>query len=723
MSSATTRTSSLPLLLTMLAAFATAILPQRWALAQSTPPPPSPTDPISDGTGGPSSLALPTPGAETPDAQTTVDLKTGAATSRFAFELPKARGDAQPTLALAYSSAVGTGFAGVGWTLSLPSIVRKGAAGLPRFTDDVFTASAAALAAPTATFDEYLADGQLLVPICGVSTCGPQLQPGERLPSSLAGTSLTGWMYFRREVDDGARYFFSPDGQTWLKQEKSGHVTQFGHPLDGVPTLTDGIERPAPFTNLPSQTSLATAVYRWNIVREADASGNTVYYAWTNNASLAPGGTVPDIQYLSDVYDTLAPGRAPAPTAFAHHVHLTWTLNFPLPSVFVPDPPVPPPPDAHNVPTPWNPTFSSVTPPIQIVNPIWRAVPFAQLATLDVTSASWSSSSRALVRRYSLGYQSNTWTTRNRLSGITLEGECEATGGAPAPIAEVNNVVPNPSGCGSPTTLQLATYDYYPDTIGGGAPQFTTLGTAFASSNLDPPNIPSDNLIQNVTGDGAADYVSVPLTGSGFSVQSFSSTTSTSLSASDTARLVPSYAPQSCYSTGNGPNGELNGTCLTFHPLMFGDWLANGSVNWLTFDGPSVTQGPPTAGAWNAYTPLADSFVPPSVNAGLCDVSDYCDSGRAFDVDGDGLTDMGLIPNSTMSAAFITQRAHDGSIAPFSTMTPLFGDWGPPDTDLVLPFKSVADLDGDGLSDILAVRGMYPFGAAKDGFTSGTDMI
>src|ERR1035438_3800554 len=102
MSSATTRTSSLPLLLTMLAAFAAAILPQRWALAQSTPPPPTPTDPISDGTGGPSSLALPTPGAETPDAQTTVDLKTGTATSRFAFELPKARGDAPPTLALAY---------------------------------------------------------------------------------------------------------------------------------------------------------------------------------------------------------------------------------------------------------------------------------------------------------------------------------------------------------------------------------------------------------------------------------------------------------------------------------------------------------------------------------------------------------------------------------------------------------------------------------------------
>ena len=283
-----TRRRAAPIACLTLLCFLASLLPAGLAAAQSSPPPAptdTPTSPILDGTGGPSSLTLPNPGAETPDAQTSVDMSTGAAKSRFAFQFPKARGDAQPSLALTYGSSVGVGFAGVGWTISPPSIVRRGAAGLPLFTDDVFTASASALASSSATFDEYLADGQLLVPICAIGSCaGSQLAPNEVLPAALAGASLAGWMYFRREVDDGARYFFAPTGQTWLKQEKSGHVTQFGHPLDSGTvdsSLSDGLERPYPWTNFASSVSAATAVYRWNIVREADAVDNTVYYAWT----------------------------------------------------------------------------------------------------------------------------------------------------------------------------------------------------------------------------------------------------------------------------------------------------------------------------------------------------------------------------------------------------------------------------------------------------------
>jgi hypothetical protein len=239
-----------PMATVTLLCFLMTLLPMRAARAQSSPPPApddiTATTPISDGTQNPSSLTLPAPGAETPDADTSVDLSTGAAKSRFAFQLPKARGDAQPALALTYSSSVGVGFAGAGWTLSQPSIVRRGAAGMPRFTDDVFTATAAAQSAASATFDSYLVDGQLLVPICLIGSCPTGT---ETLPATLAGTSIAGWAYFRREVDDGARYFFAPNGLTWIKQEKSGVVTQFGHPLDTAsvdPSLSDGLEKTYP---------------------------------------------------------------------------------------------------------------------------------------------------------------------------------------------------------------------------------------------------------------------------------------------------------------------------------------------------------------------------------------------------------------------------------------------------------------------------------------------
>lgn len=54
-----------------------------------------------------------------------VDSNTGAAQTGVAFDLPAARGAAQPTLSLAYSSRAGDGEAGLGWQLAHPSIARK----------------------------------------------------------------------------------------------------------------------------------------------------------------------------------------------------------------------------------------------------------------------------------------------------------------------------------------------------------------------------------------------------------------------------------------------------------------------------------------------------------------------------------------------------------------------------------------------------------------------
>jgi RHS repeat-associated protein len=713
-----------------LVCFFVTTLPPRWAAAQSEPDSTdiTGTSPISDGTGGPPSLALPStnlPDGQksalntlSPNAQITVDGSTGSAHGTFAFQLPHARGDAQPQLALTYDSSVqAVGFAGAGWSLPMPSIVRRGAAGMPLFTDDVFSASPAELAAPTATFDEYLADGQVLVPICIVGQCGGVTLPGEVLPASLAGTSLSGFMYFRREVDDGARYFFAPNGQTWLKQTKAGHVTQFGHPLDAGsvdPSLDDGIDRPAGATNFASSVNPANAVYRWEIVRESDANGNTVYYTWTTNGSLAPGSTLPGLQYLSDVYDTLGVGQPVAPASFAHHVHVNWQLSFPIAQ------------------------------PVQDTSPIWRAVPVAQIANVDVTGASWSSAARALVRRYDLAYQVNTYGTLNRLSTITLEGECLASSGsALAPVPEgTNGLVPNPTSCAGDarTQRQLMQLTYYADTLpGASGPSVSPVSQVFAFPNLggnlsvdaNQSVVSQTANIVDVNGDGAGDLVAGP---GPFSVQSFSGSPTTVTPPSDPSytpcSLSPEYAvlhtsdagagdagaadggdsgPPTFLSqagcggnsgsgsagfTGNGvienlgqlseqlgagtsasagvevSVGQIGSGDQTFYhgqyPAMFGDWLSNGQANWITEN---------LQGNWNAYTSAGGAISGSPLLVGVCQTDPLCDRGRGVDVDGDGLLDQWGAGSNT----YLSQRTHGGEISPFSLTPPPWGGWSPID--------------------------------------------
>jgi hypothetical protein len=65
-----------------------------------------------------------------------LDGATGAFNHTIAFELPAARGDAQPSLALTYRSGRGTGEAGEGWGLDIPPIERSPLSGWPRYADD-----------------------------------------------------------------------------------------------------------------------------------------------------------------------------------------------------------------------------------------------------------------------------------------------------------------------------------------------------------------------------------------------------------------------------------------------------------------------------------------------------------------------------------------------------------------------------------------------------------
>src|SRR6185503_5972156 len=93
-------------------------------------------------------------------------LSTGIATFSVPFSLPAARGGAQPSLGLSYSSGSGAGLAGMGWSVGVPYIARQTDRGLPKYDDR---------SEWHANQDRFVFNGgQELVPIClvvGEASC------------------------------------------------------------------------------------------------------------------------------------------------------------------------------------------------------------------------------------------------------------------------------------------------------------------------------------------------------------------------------------------------------------------------------------------------------------------------------------------------------------------------------------------------------------------------
>ena len=399
-----------------------------------------------------------TPNTVTPaEAPGTVDLSMGAAQTSYPFHLPAARGDAQPSLGLTYNSRNGVGFAGVGWSLNVPSITRRGRSGIPRFADAVL--GDPSLLASDPNTDDYYIDGKLLIPV-DATTFGTFDDP----PANR-------YVLFRAEVDDGNRYFFSGTGFTWLMQTKTGHLLQFGLPLDGGPGSTEQGDGATVKTFAPVNNAPANPIYRWNLVRESDATGNTVIYQWDDETKLFTNRPGAVLQYLTDIFDTSSAvpttdkaAALPSTSTFAHHVHLTWTLaQYPsgAPATLTPLP------YAHS--------------------PIWKALPWAQLSSVDVTSATASATPmpRQLVRRYQLTYLYNPTQTRAFLTSIQPIGTCQSQG---SPIVETNGVI----GTDSATTFRLVTCsgtEHMPPT------KYAYTGVDSNGSPVPPSTFPSPTII------------------------------------------------------------------------------------------------------------------------------------------------------------------------------------------------------------------------------------
>lgn len=314
-------------------------------------------------------------------------LSTGIATYSVPFALPAARGGAQPSLGLSYSSASGSGVAGVGWDVGAPFIARQTDRGTPTYGEQPgsFTGT-----------DRFVFNGgQELVPICvvggtaAVPTCEgavplTEMPPLEEMPAWSVGSK-----YFRPRVEGSfLRFFWSEDHLTWRVQDKSGVTMELGVPLDG-----SGY-RGATLVN-PENGKVA----RWGLVRQYDTYGTANPTSAT--AKVTPNNVVvyryhpaEPALLLTDIFDT-SPWSAPTTSdlsKFAHHTRLEYEAR--------PDPSV------------------SYTLGFRLE----RAL---RLKRVDVTSSSFNfgtSRLRQQLRRYHLSYATD--LNASLLTSVQVEGRC-----------------------------------------------------------------------------------------------------------------------------------------------------------------------------------------------------------------------------------------------------------------------------------------------------------
>lgn len=346
-------------------------------------------------------------------------LSTGIATFSVPFALPSARGGAQPSLGLSYSSSSGHGIAGVGWDIGVPSISRQSDRGVPKYDD------------PSTSTNKFKAEqdrfvfngGQELVPICtvGLDCAGQWLKAtyGDSTTVTEAPPSwANGWMYFRPRVEGGfQRFFWSADHKTWVVQDKSGSTLELGVAPDET-SYTEALE---------VDPENHDRVYRWNLIRQYDAQRsngapvNVVRYRYWN-----PDG----VAYLSDIFDTTPVAAATSTDTrnFAHHTHLRYEPR--------PDP-----------------TFS--------YQRGWRASSTQRLAGVDVSSKTFSNAEhRKLLRRYNLTYVGGSHVSL--LLSVQMEGRC-GNPGTPEdmePVGEGADQLLDTSACPKLPALPAMTFEY-----------------------------------------------------------------------------------------------------------------------------------------------------------------------------------------------------------------------------------------------------------------------
>ena len=588
-----------------------------------------------------------------------VDRSTGAATASYPFALPAARGGVGPSLGLSYNSGTSTQEAGVGWGLGTWRIERRNLSGWPNYPEVGGTG-----AVNLASEDRFEFNGQPLIAICQVGQACPTKEAFPTWSGLGAQGNVNGWYYFRLQREGMfARFFWSPDFNTWRIQMKSGDLIELGAPRDN-PTDLSGVDVDRSYTPSPKLSPVPPPPpFRWNIVRQYDAptlnglAANVAKYVWQQVGQHGRG-------YLTDVYDTPPAGAATTadPSTFAHHVQLSW--------------------EAHEY------FIDPLTP-----TPIWRLVPDMRLSGVDVFAAPFLGGQRQVVRRYHLTYAAAATSDANYLrhhsflTSIQLEGRCNSPASDP---------LTGPTSCPTQPPTQLS-YTVGDNTTGapGAVPiANSSFATFYATNSVGHPA----PIMMDVNSDGIPDFVQAAST-FGCGPRCLDNTVTVHLSTPGTLggplTDVPSAASVALSDNTSGSD--------VFSPLkgltVLGDWTGNGKI----------------AAAWSYLGQTVDMMIWAQAQPGNTSVWQFENSGAAkpklpalpalyADIDADGILDAVQLGNAAASPP----------IAPMI----LFGDRNPnpskpapPSRQLVGTWVGIqpgfttffVDMNGDGLPDLASV--------------------
>jgi RHS repeat-associated protein len=583
------------------------------------------------------------------------NLSTGVGTYSIPIALPAARGGAQPSLALSYSSASGYGVAGVGWEIGVPFIARQTDRGVPNYLDPVNGG------AWTPQQDRFIFNGgQELVPICLVKNgdC-----PGE-IVSELMPSWANGWQYFRPRVEGAfLRFFWSADHQTWRVQGKTGTTLELGVPFGTTDTNA-----------LEADPANPAHIFRWNLARqydvEVDTQGrpvNLVVYRYA-----ASGG----MDFLSDVYDTPPASNAggAALSTYAHHTRILYEPR---------------------------------TDPVTSFRRGYMTQQLLRVNGIDVASMAFNPATgdpRQMLRRYHLAYDPAYHTSE--LQSVVVEGRCAS------PVVEgvvqgTTESLPQATGCPTlpSTTLgyqhvtqnaDLPGYEGFDETLHhiAQSPAYSLDGTNADLFDINADGLPDvvvtlPGFFQGNHGlflNGGPNPNSLAFSASTISVTGVLGATSTDITLAN-ANVTPHDLD------GDGIIDLLHmplvKTYAVYTPkLMPGGW------SWL---GRAIT----TAAAQN-----------PSV-----DFTNHNADIKVMDVNGDGLVDI-VYSAGTEMQTFLSLGRYEGGDGQFGHMVwqgaspptisndPLTScvPWDATPLKLSGPDVGIADMNGDGLPDIVRVR-------------------
>lgn len=588
------------------------------------------------------------------------DPSTGIATFSVPFSLPAARGGAQPSLGLSYSSASGAGLAGMGWGVGVPYIARQTDRGLPSYNEGSDW---------QANQDRFVFnDGQELVPICKV-------QAGASCTGALPGESFPAWsvgyQYFRPRVEGSfQRFFWSENHRHWIVQDKSGITMELGAPLDQA---TDDAA-------LELNPNNSAQIFRWHLVRQYDTyrqSGkpvNVVVYKYGEQ----DGGQA----YLTDIYDTTsvsAPTDTTALGSFAHHTHLHYEAR---------------------------------TDPTESYRSGWLIKQTKRLKRVDVTSKTESGGGeRRVVRRYHLDYDGGFHTSY--LTSVQVEGRCVSD--ETQAQAEEDGLV-GFSSCPKlpPMTFAYSHVDGFTTdgtAVGSSLTGYEAFDARLQAVGNTPPHSIDDNLADffDINADGLPDVlVTAPGTYSDYGVffnaqngisNSFGSATQMSVhgvlgaNAASIQLSNPHVTPLDA--DGDGAVDfvrmpSINDYSVYRPRLVSGQWILDGEAIDVSGNlNPKINLGnSTTASETNIADVNFDGLVDVVITTGT-EVQSYLSLGRL--PGGKMLFGKGSLVSSSTASLSSDPIA---KCVPFSGTSVKFSD----------PEIKLADMNGDGIQDIVRAR-------------------